>query len=120
MRCAGLRVSPKPRRVRTTDSQHRHPVAVNGLLRNFQAQRPNETWVADSTGVWTQQGWLYLAGIVDGSARMLVGWAMSAVRDESLVVTALQRTLGRCQPADAAFIPATGAASRPVALIARG
>jgi putative transposase len=56
MRQAGLSVHRKPRRVCTTDSQHDQPVAPNVLHRNFQAQRPNEKWVADITGVWTKQG----------------------------------------------------------------
>ncbi len=97
MRCGGLSVHRKPRRVCTTDSQHTQPVAANVLQRNFQAQRPNEKWVADITGVWTQQGWLYLAGIVDCYARLVVGWAMSALRDEALVTAALQMALGRRQ-----------------------
>jgi putative transposase len=97
MRRAGLRVCGKPRHVRTTDSQHSHPIAPNVLARNFTAGRPNEKWVADITGVWTQHGWLYLAGIVDCYSRLLVGWAMSPLRDEALVTAALQMALGRRQ-----------------------
>jgi putative transposase len=70
-RHAGLSVHRKRRHVCTTDSQHTQPVAANVLQRNFQALRPDEKWVADITGVWTQQGWLYLAGIVDCYSRML-------------------------------------------------
>jgi transposase InsO family protein len=58
------------------DSHHSQPVAPNVLHRNFRAQRLNEKWVADITGVCTQQGWLFLAGIVDCSSCLLVGWAM--------------------------------------------
>jgi putative transposase len=98
MRQVGLRVHRKRRHVRTTDSQHIRPVAPNVLQRNFQAQRPNEKWVADITGIWTQHGWLYLAGIVDCYSRLMVGWAMSPLRDEALITSALQMALGRRQP----------------------
>lgn len=79
------------------NSQHIQPVAANVLQRNVQAQRPNEKWVADITSIWTQQGWLYLAGIVDCSSRLVVGWAMSPQRDERLVEMALHMALGRHQ-----------------------
>jgi putative transposase len=98
MRQDGLGVARKRHKARTTDSQHTHPVAPNLLQRDFHAQRPNEKWVADITGIWTHQGWLYLAGIVDCSSRLIVGWAMSATRDERLVEEALLMALGQRQP----------------------
>lgn len=61
MRQAGISAKRRRRRVRTTDSQHPNLVAPNQLQRDFQAVRPNEKWVGDITGVWTNQGWLYLA-----------------------------------------------------------
>jgi putative transposase len=60
--CAARRRRSKPR---TTDSQHAYPIAPNLLERDFTATAPNRTWVADSTGIPTQEGWLYLSGIVD-------------------------------------------------------
>ncbi|NWJ47685.1 MAG: IS3 family transposase [Chloroflexi bacterium] len=51
----------KKRKVITTDSQHSNPVAPNRLKRDFTATKPDEKWVGDITGVWTNEGWLYLA-----------------------------------------------------------
>ena len=85
-------------RCRTTDSQHPHPVAPNVLARDFTARRPNEKWVADITGVWTQEGWLYVALILDVFSRLIVGWAMAATRDEGLVHSALRMALAQRQP----------------------
>jgi putative transposase len=100
MHQAGFSAARKRHKVRTTDSQHAHPIAPNLLQRDFAAQRPNEKWVGDITGIWTQQGWLYLAGIVDCYSRLMVGWAMSPTRDERLVEDALHMALGRRQPAE--------------------
>jgi putative transposase len=88
--CAARHRRRKPR---TTDSQHPYPIAPNLLERNFAATAPNRTWVADITGIETQQGWLYLSGIVDTYSRRAVGYAMGARRDEALVETALEMAL---------------------------
>ena len=56
---------------------HALPVAENVLAQTFVATRPNETWVTDITYIWTQEGWLYLAVILDLFSRRVVGWAMS-------------------------------------------
>lgn len=97
MRPASLVATRKRHKTRTTDSNHAQPIAPN---RDFPAQRPNEKWVGDMTGIWTQAGWRYLAGLVDCYARLLVGWAMSATRDEGLVEAALHVALGRRHPAE--------------------
>ena len=81
------------RRVRTTDSKHNRPIAPNLLKRDFSASGPNEKWVGDILGLWTGQGWLYLAALLDTYSRMIVGWAMSAYRDEALVTAALSMAL---------------------------
>ena len=66
MRAQGLCAARQRRRKpRTTDSQHAYPIAPNLLERNFAATAPNRKWVADITGIPTDAGWLYLAGIVD-------------------------------------------------------
>jgi transposase InsO family protein len=83
------------RRVRTTDSQHQRPVAPNLLKRDFSADAPNEKWVGDIVGIWTDAGWLYLAALLDTYSRLIVGWAMSVYRDEALVEAALQMALVR-------------------------
>jgi len=82
---------------RTTDSRHNRPVAPNLLERNFKAESPNEKWLGDIIGIWTDEGWLYLAALLDCFSRMIVGWAMSAHRDEKLVEDALSMALHRRQ-----------------------
>jgi putative transposase len=98
MREQGISAVTKRRRVRTTDSRHTHPVAANLLDRNFTATEPNQKWVGDITGIPTAQGWLYLAVILDLYSRLVVGWSMSAQRDETLV---------ECATSDGAFTSAS-------------
>jgi transposase InsO family protein len=98
MRQAGLRAVQKQRRVCTTDSHHNDPVAPNLLQRDFTAPAPNRKWLTDITAIWTAEGWLYLAVVLDVYSRLVVGWAMASHREESLVETALWMALGRRQP----------------------
>jgi putative transposase len=63
--------------VRTTDSDHDHPIADNVLDRSFMAEAPDRKWAADITYVHTQEGWLYLAAVIDLYSRKIVGWAMA-------------------------------------------
>jgi putative transposase len=88
----------KKRKVCTTDSQHNQPVAPNRLNRDFTATAVDQKWVGDITGVWTEEGWLYLAALVDVYSRKVVGWAMSGTRDEQLVENALWMALISRQP----------------------
>ena len=88
----------KKRKVVTTDSNHNQPVAPNRLDRDFTATAVNQKWVGDITGVWTEEGWLYLAALEDLYSRKIVGWSMSEVRDERLVEDALWMALIRRQP----------------------
>ena len=93
MRELGLRgVSPRKFRV-TTDSDHEHPIAPNVLARNFKAQRRNENWVTDITYVWTSEGWLYLATVMDLYSRRIVGWAMADHMRTELCLDALEMAL---------------------------
>ena len=85
-------------RFQTSDSQHAYPVAINVLDRQFEAQHPNQKWVADITYIPTQVGWLYLAAVLDLFSRRIIGWAMSARCDASLVQNALQMALSQRQP----------------------
>lgn len=87
------------RRVKTTDSRHGLPVAPNRLNRDFNAERPNEKWVADITYIDTTEGWLYLALVLDVFSRKIVGWAMEAHRETGLVEQALRMALRQRQPA---------------------
>jgi putative transposase len=99
MRQAHLRsVRQRKGRAQTTDSTHPYPVAVNVLDRQFEAQRPNQKWVADITYIPTQSGWLYLAAVLDLFSRRIVGWAMSAHCDACLVQNALHMALAQRQP----------------------
>jgi transposase InsO family protein len=99
MRQAHLRSVRQPhRRVQTTDSKHPYPVASNVLNRQFETQRPNQKWVSDITYIPTQNGWLYLAAVLDLFSRRIVGWAMSARCDSALVHNALQMALAHRQP----------------------
>jgi transposase InsO family protein len=82
----------------TTDSKHSFPIAPNLLERNFTAVRPNESWVTDITFLWTLQGWLYLAVILDLFSRRVVGWATSRNVDRHLALAALDMALDRRQP----------------------
>lgn len=83
------------RRVHTTDSRHPRPIAPNLLRRDFSATAPNQKWVGDIVGIWTDEGWLYLAALLDTYSRCIVGWAMSVHRDAALVTHALQMALVR-------------------------
>ncbi len=77
----------------TTNSYHRLPVAPNLLKQDFSAQKPNEKWVSDITYVATDEGWLYLAVVMDLYSRMVVGWAISERMTSKLVIDALQMAL---------------------------
>ncbi len=85
-------------RVVTTDSKHAHPVAPNVLGRDFAATAPNQKWLADLTYVPTDEGWLYLALVLDLFGRKIVGWAMSDTMPQELTAAALWVALGWRDP----------------------
>jgi transposase InsO family protein len=99
MRHAQLCARPRRRHVRTTDSRHSEPVALNLLARTFQAEAPNRVWLADITYLPTHEGWLYLAVVLDLFARRVVGWSMQPTLERSLVIAALEHALQRRQVA---------------------
>lgn len=99
MREKGLVGIARRRFRRTTDSNHDRPVAANLLERNFEAKAPNEKWVTDITYVWTWEGWLYLATILDLFSRRVVGWAAADHMRTDLPLQALDMALGRRRPA---------------------
>ena len=82
----------------TTDSKHNLPVAENLLKQNFAAAKPNTVWVSDITYVWTSEGWLYLAVILDLYSRQIVGWSMSERLTSDFVIKALYQAIGRRKP----------------------
>ena len=99
MQAAGLCGRQKQRyRVQTTDSKHDHPIAPNRLAEAPKATATNQIWVADITYIETQEGWLYLAAILDLYSRKIVGWAMSERIDTALVAAALSMALLHRQP----------------------
>jgi len=98
MRENGLKAWQKRRFKRTTDSHHAWPVAPNLIEQNFSAERPNQKWNADISSVWTSEGWLYLAIILDLFARRVVGWAVSDRLHKELALEALRKTLAIRQP----------------------
>jgi transposase InsO family protein len=114
MHQAGIHSRRRPkRRIPTTDSRHNRPVAPNLLRRDFSAYAPNEKWLGDMLGIWTDEGWLYLAALLDTYSRMVVGWAMSVYRDEALVTDALQMALARRElPEDTDLIQHTDRGSQ--------
>ncbi len=84
---------------RTTDSHHESPIAPNRLgQRERPVERPNEGWVADITYVPTDEGWLYLAGVLDLGSRHVVGWAMGESLETRLPTDALQMALRQRRP----------------------
>jgi transposase InsO family protein len=85
-------------KVLTTDSRHPWPVAPNRLNQDFQAGAPNCKWVADITYIATNEGWLYLACILDLFSRKIVGWAMKATMTTTLVLEALDMALRQRKP----------------------
>jgi len=85
----------KKHRVCTTDSKHSLPIAENLLNRDFTATKPGEKLVADITYIKTNEGWLYLAVVIDLFSRMVIGWSMSASMKASLVTNALLMAISR-------------------------
>lgn len=84
-------------RVMTTDSRHNHPIAPNHLAQ-IKVSRPNQAWVSDITYVHTEEGWLYVAGIMDCFSKAIVGWAMESFIDTKLTLGALEMAIQHRQP----------------------
>jgi transposase InsO family protein len=78
---------------RTTDSNHTNPIAPNVVGRQFMAKAPNEVWAGDVTYIATDEGWAYLAVLLDLYSRRVVGWAVSATNDTELALAAFQRAV---------------------------
>ena len=98
MKRLGLVVKIKRKYRVTTQSQHDLPVAGNVLNRQFNPGQPNHAWVADITYVWTVQGWLYLAVVMDLYSRRIVGWCMDRTMTQALAIRALMMAINLRQP----------------------
>ena len=95
----GIRARGKRKFVVTTDSKHDLPIAANLLARNFTPEAPDRTWSSDITYIATDEGWLYLAAVIDLFSRQVVGWSMQAHMQTSLVSDALRMAWFRRRPA---------------------
>lgn len=91
MKQMGIRSRTKRKFKKTTESDHKLPVAPNHLMQDFRAYRPNQIWMSDLTYVRTQQGWLYVCAIIDLYSRRIVGWAASSRMTVDLVLLAYMR-----------------------------
>ena len=95
MRENGIKSKTVKKYKATTNSNHKLPVAENLLNREFTADKPNQKWVSDITYVSTDEGWLYLAGIMDLCGRAIVGFSMDDHMRKSLVIKAINQAIGR-------------------------
>jgi len=98
MRENGISVKRSKRFKATTDSNHSFDIAPNLLDRDVSADRPNQKWAADISYVWTREGWLCLAVIIDLHSRRVVGWAVSNRMKRDLAIRALKMAIALRQP----------------------
>lgn len=98
MNLAGVSVRRRKKFKVTTDSKRNLQIASNLLDRNFKIAAPDRVWVSDITYVWTSEGWLYLAVVLDLFHRKIVGWSMSKRINKQLVMDALQMGIWRRRP----------------------
>lgn len=98
MRDNGLKALMKRRYKKTTDSTHGGPVAPNLLDQDFSAEGPNQKWGVDISYIWTAEGWLYLAVVIDLYSRRVVGWAVSDRMKKDLAITYLKRAITTRRP----------------------
>jgi transposase InsO family protein len=98
MKQHGIKARGKKKFVVTTDSKHNLPIAENLLQRNFAPEAPNQVWTSDITYIATDEGWLYLTGVIDLFSRQVVGWSMRDNMQTSAVTDALRMAWFRCRP----------------------
>lgn len=100
MKELNINCKTKPKFKVTTDSKHSNPVAPNILNRQFDVASPNRVYVGDITYIWTNEGWLYLATVIDLFSRQVVGWSMNHRMTATLVNDALTSAIWKRKPAD--------------------
>ena len=98
MRAEGIRAKTVKKWRATTQSNHRMPVAANALNRQFTVAQPNQVWAGDMTYVWTTEGWLYLAVVLDLYSRAVIGWALGARLTGDLAQQALTMAIHHRTP----------------------
>jgi len=99
MQLADVTAKQKKKFKVTTDSKHNLPIAPNLLNREFKADKPDSAYVSDITYIWTHEGWLYLAVILDLFSRQVVGWSLNGRMTTQLIVDALRMAIWRRKPA---------------------
>lgn len=98
MRQNGISIVRTRKHKVTTDSNHKFNIAPNLLNRNFAADRPNQKWVVDISYIWTREGWLYLAVVLDLHSRRVIGWAVSNRMKRDLAIRALNMAVALRMP----------------------
>ncbi len=98
MREADVQVRSKKRFKATTNSKHKQPVFDNLLKRKFDVEQKDQVYVSDITYIWTQEGWLYLAVVIDLYSRKVVGWSMSSRMKAQMVCDALRMAIWQRRP----------------------
>lgn len=94
----GLSAKQKEKFVVTTDSEHDQKIYPNQLNRKFNVEKPNRVWVTDITYIWTLEGWLYLASVMDLFSRKIVGWSLASHMRRELCIQALNMAIIQRQP----------------------
>lgn len=98
MRQNGIRIIRSRKFKRTTDSDHAFNIAPNLLQQDFSASAPNQKWAGDITYIWTREGWVYLAVIIDLFSRRVIGWAISNRMKQDLAIRALNMAVALRRP----------------------
>lgn len=98
MREMGLKATQKEKYVVTTDSDHDLTIYPNILNRQFSVEEPNQVWVTDITYIWTIEGWVYLASVMDLFSRKIVGWSLADHMKKELAIQALNMAIIQRQP----------------------
>lgn len=98
MRQNGIPVIRTRKHKVTTDSNHKFNIAPNLLSRDFSAEKPNQKWVVDISYIWTREGWLYLAVVLDLHSRRVIGWAVSNRMKRDLAIRALEMAIALRRP----------------------
>lgn len=96
----GIAVEKKRKFMRTTDSNHQFPIAPNLLNQQFEASKLDTVWTADITYIWTKEGWLYLAIVLDLFSRRIIGWSMAPTMERTLVIAALRMAVAARNPGE--------------------
>ena len=98
MKEANVWVRYKKKYKATTNSEHNKPIYANELEQHFDVQQPDQAWVQDITYIWTSEGWLYLAIVIDLYSRKVVGWSMGTRMKAQLVCDALTMAMWQRKP----------------------